>query len=77
VISDVNAVLSWYKPLEGEEKNPMKNESDLVEGKKECMPTHCDNNSKEKKFMKTVSSGRKRKREVHQETFYFLKKPPS
>jgi hypothetical protein len=40
VISDVNAVLSWYKPLEGEEKNPMKNESDLVEGKKKnaCRP---------------------------------------
>jgi hypothetical protein len=39
VISDINAVLSWYKPLEGEENNPMKNESDLVKEKKNaCRP---------------------------------------
>lgn len=47
-ISDINAFLPWYKLLGGDEKNPMRNESDLAEEKKKCMPTHCDNNSKER-----------------------------
>ena len=38
-ISDINAVLPWYKLLGGDEKNPMRNESDLAEEKKNaCRP---------------------------------------